>query len=58
MQIGRPASWQLDGALAQSSPWSYDVHDGDELEVGHLRFQVSVLVPNRATRESTPIQMC
>jgi len=58
MQIGRPANWQLDRALAQSSPWSYDVHDGDELAVGHLRFQVSVLEPNRATRESTPIQMC
>jgi len=48
MQIGRPASWHLDECLARSSPWAYDVHDGDELEVGPVRFQVSVLLPNPA----------
>jgi len=58
MQIGRPRCWQLNGSLARSSPWAYDVHDGDELEVGHVRFQVSVLLPDRAAGQSSPTTGC
>jgi pSer/pThr/pTyr-binding forkhead associated (FHA) protein len=42
MQIGRPSTWQLDEERAASGPHVYDLHSGDELDVGGIRFQVDI----------------
>jgi len=47
MQIGRPSAWHLDEKRAGSTPHVYDLHHGDELDVGGVRFQIDIAEPTQ-----------
>jgi pSer/pThr/pTyr-binding forkhead associated (FHA) protein len=46
MQIGRPSTWHLDEEQASPTPHVYELHHGDELDVGGIRFQVDIAEPS------------
>lgn len=45
MQIGRPALWYLGKELSALPARAYDLHDGDELDVGGVVFHVTMSQP-------------